>query len=149
MRAGAVWTLSTAKVLDADAGFGFEVFMVLVCLHSSIGYTIMLKLVDRHSLLLKNPPSSLVQQQSTQLQLEQLNRSIADRMLIGIIYALICGIFVIHYSAPYPISFKEYRFTRTSGNKKKRILQRLGWIETKRPPFVWSESVRSLDDRNW
>ena len=107
----------------------------------------MLKLVDRHSLLLKTPPNILAQQQSSLNQLELVNRSIADRMLIGIIYALICGIFVIHYSAPYAISFKEYRFTRTSGNKKKRILQRLGWIETKRPPFVWSESVRSLDSR--
>jgi cytochrome b561 len=116
--------------------------MVFVCLHSSIGLTIMLKFSDRHSLLVKSPPNLSVPQQAT---LEQMNRNIGDQMLIGIIYTLICGIFVIHYSAPYPISFTEFQFTRTTRNKKKRILQRLGWIETKRMPFIWSESVASLD----
>ncbi len=116
--------------------------MVFVCLHSSIGLTIMVKFSDRHSLLVKSPPNLSVPQQAT---LEQMNRYIGDQMLIGIIYTLICGIFVIHYSAPYPISFTEFQFTRTTRNKKKRILQRLGWIETKRMPFIWSDSVASLD----
>jgi hypothetical protein len=115
--------------------------MVLVCLHSSIGYTIILKVSDKQTLLGKLSPSPSIAQHDLQKQLEVINRSIGDRMLIGIIYGLICGIFVIHYSAAYPISFKEFRFTRSSRNKKKRILQRLGWIETKRMPFIWSDSV--------